>query len=280
MKEEIIQFIGEKEGPTSIILVGVHGDEKCGAEAFERMLPTLEIEAGRVLFGYGNPRAISADKRFMEADLNRMFKCDDLIGEQEKKSYEYGRAQFLKKYLDQADVLLDIHASFTEESSPFIICEENAKEIVKYLPMDTVVSGFDRLEPGGTDGYMNGMGKIGICVECGYLGDSRSLRRAEESIFAFLGARGHRSINMKLKKQSYICMNELYKAKTERFRLTKAFADFEEIEEGQPIGIDGIEEVWARKSGIILFAKNTNQIDDEVFLFGEKKSSLARILQG
>lgn len=281
MREEIIQFVGKREGPTSIILAGVHGDERCGTKALEKLLPTLEIEAGRVLFGYGNPRAISADKRFMEANLNRMFRRDDLIGERERKSYEYGRAQFLRKYLDQADALLDIHASFTEESPPFIICEENAKEIARCLPMDIVVSGFDQLEPGGTDGYMNAIGKIGICVECGYLGDPRSLQRAEESIYAFLSARGHKGGGiMSPKKQSYICMNELYRAKTESFRLVRAFADFEEIEKGQVIGIDGSDEVRAKESGAILFARNTDRIGDESFLFGEKKNSLARCSQG
>ena len=61
MLEEVIQFKGKQDGPTSIILAGVHGDETSGVEAFKKMLPTLVIDRGRVLFGYGNPAAIAAN---------------------------------------------------------------------------------------------------------------------------------------------------------------------------------------------------------------------------
>src|ERR1700674_4153678 len=113
MTDEVIELIGKEKGSTSMILVGVHGDEKCGVEAINKILPNLQIEKGRVLIAYGNPRAIELNIRFTEANLNRMFKSNDHLSESDKKSYEYKRAQFLKKYLDQADALLDVHASFT-----------------------------------------------------------------------------------------------------------------------------------------------------------------------
>lgn len=275
MKKNFTQLIGKEEGLTSVILAGVHGDEKCGVEAFEKLLPNLQIERGRVLFGYGNPRAIEINKRFTEANLNRMFKRDDLLSKEDKESYEYKRAQFLKNYLNQADALLDIHASFTPNSKPFIICEANAKGIIEYLPVDLIVSGFDQVEPGGTDYYMNSIGKIGICVECGYLGNAQSTKIAEESIVAFLQARGHIKKEVNSYKHSYICMYDLYITKTNKFTLSKTFDDFEEISEGQIIGTDGEKEIRAEKRGVILFARNRNKIGDEAFLLGEKKDSLA-----
>lgn len=275
MFEEIIQLIGKENGSTSITLVGVHGDEKCGVEALRKVLSSLEIERGRVLFGYGNPRAIEANQRFIDANLNRMFKTDNSLSKSEKQSYEYERAQFLKSYLNQADALLDIHASRTPNSKPFIICEANAKEIVNYLPVNLIVSGFDKVQPGGADYYMNSMDKIGICIECGYFGDSQSTQIAEEAVFAFLKTRGHIQNDLKPKKQSYILMSDLYKTKTNNFALSKPFDDFEEVSSGQVIGIDGGEEVRVEKEGVILFARNRKQISDEAFLFGEKKDSLA-----
>src|SRR3989338_915503 len=133
MFEECIQVHGKGDGPTSIILAGIHGNETCGIEAVTKILPSLEIDRGRVLIGYGNPRAIEKNVRFTEANLNRMFKDDDLFSEDDKGSYEYKRAQFLKSYLDKADALLDVHASFTPNAKPFIICETNAKGVVEYL---------------------------------------------------------------------------------------------------------------------------------------------------
>ena len=272
MKEDIIELLGKESGPTSIILVGIHGNEKCGVYAMEKLLPSLEIERGRVFIGYGNPRAIEQDVRFTETNINRMFKSDELISEGDRNSYEYSRAQFLKKYLDQADALLDVHSSFTPGARPFIICEPNAKGIVEYLPMDLVVSGFDKWQPGGTDYYMNANGKIGICVECGYLGDSAATQMAEQSIIAFLTARGHIKGDSKIYQQSSAKVYSLYITKTDKFRLSKPFEDFEKILAGQIIGIDGDEEIKSPKDSFILFARDRNKIGDEAFLLGEIKS--------
>src|SRR3990172_7593766 len=127
MFEEIVRVTGKKDGPTSIILAGVHGDEKCGVEALEAVLPTLKIEKGEVFIGYGNPEGIKKNQRYIEVNLNRMFKKDDALSEGDKTSYEYKRAQFLKNYLNQSDALLDIHASRTPTSKAFVICEASAK---------------------------------------------------------------------------------------------------------------------------------------------------------
>ena len=258
-------------GSRIIVREGIGRKIVSGAQKLAEKL-NIEIEKGRVIFGYGNPRALELNKRFIETDLNRIFKDDNLLSPNEKMSYEYKRAQFLKTYFAQADALLDIHASLTPNSKPFIICEANAEGIMKYLPIGLVVSGFDRVEPGGTDYYMNSIGKIGICAECGYFGDSSSIHTAEKSIFAFLKACGHIKNNLKPQKQSYMRIYDLYKTMTNKFTLINPLNDFEEVLKGQVIGIDGGKEVRVKKSGIILFARNREQIGTEAFLFGEKNS--------
>lgn len=275
MFEEITELTGKENGPTSIILTGVHGDERCGVEAMKKLLPTLQILRGRVLVAYGNPRAIEQNVRFTERNLNRMFKSDSLLSDTDKKSYEYQRAQFLKKYLDQADALLDVHASFTPKSRRFAICESNARELIRSLPFDLVVSGFDEVEPGGTDGYMNSKGKIGICAECGFLGDPASTEIAEQCILTFLRLRGHIAGDTKMIPQSYINIYNLYLTKTDAFVLTKPFIDFEEVSSGQLIGMDGKKEVRSPKDSVILFARNRNEKGDEAFLLGEYRKNLA-----
>jgi succinylglutamate desuccinylase len=276
MYEEIIEFTGKETGFTSMVIVGVHGNEVCGVEALKNILPNLKIEKGKVFFAYGNPRAIKQNVRFTEVNLNRMFKLDSLLSDKDKQSYEYNRAQFLKKYLDQADALLDVHASFTPESRRFVICEPNAKEIVETLPFSLIVSGFDQVEPGGTDYYMNKKGGIGICVECGFLGDLSSTDIAEQSIMAFLQTRGHiTGERHTTESQSYIRMYDLYLTQTNDFNLSKSFVDFEEIKSGQILGKDGEKEVKAMKDSVILFARNTNEAGDEAFLLGEDKEDLA-----
>lgn len=265
--EDFVRLTGSESGPTSIVIGGVHGDEICGPEAIFRVLPSLSIERGSVLIGFGNPPAIEKRERFLGANLNRMFA--DILSPEEMASYEYQRAQFMKGYLVQADVLLDIHASMNPQSQPFCICEPNAYGIVQYLPAGLVVSGFDEVEPGGTDYYMNKIGKVGICIECGYREKPESIDLAERAIKTFLGVVGHISASFQCQPQKRIKMYRLYKTKTDNFVLAKEFGDFEELEAGQLIGTDGSEEIRTDRASIILFPKNKEKVGEEAFLLGE-----------
>jgi succinylglutamate desuccinylase len=276
MREEFMQYTGNEDGPTSVVLVGVHGDEVCGVRALDLLLPSMRIERGTVWFGYGNPRAIEQGVRFTENNLNRMFKDDDAFLSDKKKSYEYDRAQYIKQYLDRADALLDVHASYTPDSAPFLICEQNAAGIMEYMPINRVVSGFDAIQPGGTDYYMNRKGKIGICVECGYLGDLSSTQRALESIRVFLACRGHISYEVAIREQSIIRINSMYLAQTDQFRLARQFCDFEELYTGEIIGVDGVETRCVERASVILFARDCDKKEEEAFLLGEKVSGLAK----
>lgn len=260
---------GDLPGPTSVILAGVHGDERGGTEAFEALLPSLTIEKGKVIFLYGNPLAIASNVRFVEANLNRMFRGDSTYTSEERNSYEYKRAQELKGHLNNADALLDIHSSFVPKSRPFIIAEPNSAHITQKLPFNLVVSGFDAVEPGGTDYYMNSIGKPGICVECGYLGDPSTRDSAKEIIVAFLSAQGHISDKPKNNpKQARCLVDFIYMTKSDSFVLAKSFEDFETVAAGQIIGTDGGVPVIAERDGVILFARNREKSHDEGFLFG------------
>jgi len=55
-KDDFIRIEGKvKEGPKSVILAGVHGDERPGIEAFKEILPNLKIDKGIVWLGWANP---------------------------------------------------------------------------------------------------------------------------------------------------------------------------------------------------------------------------------
>lgn len=270
MYEDVIELVGKENGPTSIILAGVHGNEQCGIDALQELLPFLEIQKGRVLVAYGNPRAIETDVRFIEANLNRLFRDEEALSEKERTSYEFSRAQFLKTYLNQADHLLDIHASLTPNSQRFLICEENSVEVTKYLPIPLIVSGFDKIEPGGTDYYMNQRGKIGICIECGYYKNLSSREIAKETVISFLAVCGHIQGTIKEHHQTHISITSLYRTKN-NFTLAREFEDFEEIAEGEIVGKDGTSEIRMPTSGVILFARNRNAPEEEAFLCGRTK---------
>ena len=261
-------------GPTSVILGGVHGDEICGVFAMRQMMTnpeTLRVTKGKVILMYGNLEAIKQNKRLVGENLNRMFLADDaLYSEKAKASYEYKRAMEIRPYLQEADVLLDLHSVGTLDSVPFIICENNGVSIANRFDVSIVCSGLDEAHPGGTDGYMNTIGKIGLCMECGQDTDPVAVDRAMEGVRTFLDTIGHtdKPIPPVNKGQRHIRVTFIYKNEAP-FTLERDFEEFEDIKEGDLIGKDGDKEVRADRDGLIMFARSKQESGGECFCIAE-----------
>lgn len=270
MDGKIRTLKGTKKGPISLVLGGVHGNELCGIEAI-KALATMRIDAGEVMYGIANPRAVEQNVRFIESNLNRMFKPLNEVTEDEKQTYEYLRAQELKPFMNKAEALLDIHASYTPNSQPFLICEPNSLEIAGQLPINRLVSGFGHVEKGGTDGYMADAGKLGLCAECGFKDDLKSHEQALKTLKAFLVARGHIPGRISKPKQHYFHMEKIYITRR-NFTPTKAFDDFEVVPRNGVIGSDGSEVIRVKKETVVLFVRSRKHSGEEAFVSGFKSA--------
>jgi len=258
---------GLKLGKTSVILAGVHGNEKCGLKAFDKIISDLKIEAGTVIFDVGNPKAIKKNKRFLELNLNRAFQKKKAFSKKERGAYEYARAQELKLKLNKADALLDIHSSKNIGSKRFVICEASNFSVAKQLPFRLCVTNFDKFEPGSTDFFMNQQKKIALCIECGQHNDPHAAKVAEKSIKNFLIAMNHIPGKNKENPQKKLKISYLYKNENKNFTLVKEFKDFEKIRKGTLIGFDGKTKVISPYSCKILFAHTIKgKIRQECFL--------------
>ena len=270
--ENIIIKTGKNPGNISTIMAGTHGNEICGIQAFENIIPNLEIEHGTVFFILGNPKAIAENVRYTEYNLNRAFKDISEYSKAELKNYELQRAQEIKKYLDKSSALLDIHSA-KKKTEPFIFCEEKSISTAQELSSKflKIVLGINAVEPGGTDGYMANMGKIGICVECGQHNDKSAITLAEQSIHNFLKNRGHiqKSNNENRADKPIINLEYSYYTKTNSFILERNFSDFEHLEKGTLVGKDSGKSIYTPFSGYIVFARNCNKKNLEGFLLGK-----------
>lgn len=268
--KQLCSFFSFRKGPKVCILAGVHGNETDGIRAIHELKKNLTIERGTVTFIVVNQKAIQKKVRFIDENLNRCFKRG-----YESKTYEYRIAQELKPILSEYDICLDLHNSNTPQSEPFIICEKNAFSYVKYLPIQKIVSGFDTYEPGGTDYYMNLIGKIGICIECGSVQNDGVLF-AKKIITQFLSITG----NLPQKKypvfdQEYYSLIECCVPKGP-FSIAKEFRDFEQVQTNQIIGVDIDKEMKAKKESYILFARSIPQkniLCQEAFLLAQKSNT-------
>ncbi len=254
-------------GPIVTIVGGTHGDEICWVQALDEIMDTIKIKKWKLYLIYGNIEAIEKNTRQIDLNLNRMYRDDSTFTESEKNTIEYKRSREIIPYLDESNALLDLHSSPSIGSPAFIICEENCRDVIDKFPFETVCYGFTEMEPGGTDGYMNSRGKIGICVECGNHNAPDATENALSSIQKFLEYFRMIDVGENTENQKYIYMaTSAYKTKTTKFKVTKKFSDFENIILWQLIWYDGDEAIYSEFDGKVLFARDRDQIGVEGFV--------------
>ena len=110
--------------PYTIHLSGIiHGNE-VGS------LPTLlgvieDLETGTIQFGgkvnitLGNPEASKLNRRFIDADLNRLFLYNQPTEHQD--THEGKRARAMMPILEECDLILDLHQTMLASEMPFYI---------------------------------------------------------------------------------------------------------------------------------------------------------------
>ena len=264
------QIKSNTKGPVITIMGGIHGDEFCGYKAVEYFMKNINtINKGTLNLVVANQLAIKQNKRAVNYNMNRIFR--DKLPEQIKATYEYKRSLRIKEILDQSDILIDLHSS-VEGSQPFVICEENGLELASSVNVKNILTNIDAFHPGSTDGYMNNRSKIGICIECGYKRDPESTNFAVSAVESILVKLGMVDLDLKMKKykQDVFRSEYIYMAKSNEFTIPKKYTDFDIINAGDIVAMDGDTPVKFKKNYHILFANQKAKMDDEAFLLVEK----------
>lgn len=266
---KVIEKLGKTQGKTAVILAGVHGNEICGIIAFDKIIPSLEIKSGKVLFIYSNLEAIRQNKRFIEENLNRCFL--PIQSKEVSQTLEGKTAKEIEPYLDGADFLLDIHASNSINSIPFVITDDNSLEIAETIPCKIISLNWDSFEKGTTDHYMHLNNKKGICFESGYTKDQKSVNRAEDAIISFLTNLDFiEGIKEQIGKKEYFKIVSIYKNNKFPFKKSRDFGDFEVLKEKTLIGKEGNKDVFLDAGFAVLFVRDREDLDNECFLVARK----------
>ncbi len=266
--DSIIVKEGVENGPTVTVFGGVHGNERVGVLAIQKAIKELEIVKGKVIFVFANPSAIEKDVRQIDKNLNRLF-LEDNHGD----AYEDQRARELMEILNSSVALLDIHAVNNPKAPSFVITESNAFDIVKEMDFEIVTSNWYIHEPGATDAYMFRNGKIGICIECGYLKQaSENVDLAFSSILVFLQYFGlitekQSGFN---RSQAYMSVEKIVKKQSDNFHFEKEYSDFDSLEKGELFAKDGQQEYVAEEGQYILFPRSNKSVGEEVFTLAKK----------
>lgn len=267
--DDVIVKSGLRPGKTVAIFCGVHGNERAGILAVDRLATELEPMAGTVYLVRANPPAIEANVRLVNSNLNRLFSRRV----RQPETYEGTRVQELMGLLDGCDALLDLH-SYPEtvapnESVPFAICEPECFPLAAQFDVPVVVSGFASMEDGGSDGYMHAQGKIGICVELGALErPERFMELGVATAKTFLAHFGclPASSSPTPRPQRRLRLTAFRKKTSADFRLAKPFRNLEPVAAGEHVATENGLTLHAAQDSYIIFPNASRPVGVEAFL--------------
>lgn len=188
---------GESAGTALVIFGALHGNEPAGPLAMERIASRMTsgeiplIHGELTMVPVANPGAYAGKERYLEQDLNRVFRRTHQPG-----SYEAALANELAPLIEGSDVFLDIHSTAAPGPTSVFIdfpTEENTR-FAEALGMEYALIGWPALyanNPYGYDSYDTTRfafenGKTGIIIECGQHTEPDTQRVAEESILRSL----------------------------------------------------------------------------------------------
>lgn len=119
-----------------LIIVATHGDEPIGVAIAERLKSSLGPDKERVDFLMANPRAYAIQKRFIDADLNRVYP-----GRARSKRYEERRAVIIYKLASRYRYLIDIHQLAYGRENLIIVPKDKIsdEELIKRVGIKKVI---------------------------------------------------------------------------------------------------------------------------------------------
>ncbi|ETV91808.1 hypothetical protein, variant 4 [Aphanomyces invadans] len=179
------------------VLGGVHGNELTGVHVVEwlkkRCPPLL---SGTLTLILGNPKAIELNQRGSapHADLNRCFTMSvlDSSSTDSSQPYEQARAREIAPFLQQSDLVLDLHAT-NKPSEPFLKMAgpltPQHYAVGRWFPCNVLLHDPLYILAGGialTDEYTGAHGGVGMIFESGIAGDTSRAELVFESVIRIL----------------------------------------------------------------------------------------------
>ena len=101
----------------------IHGNEVGSLPTLIQLIESLETGAisfgGKINITLGNPEASKVNRRFIDADLNRLFLQNQPI--EQRDTHEGKRARAMMPILEECDLILDLHQTMLPSAMPFYI---------------------------------------------------------------------------------------------------------------------------------------------------------------
>lgn len=154
------------------IVGGTHGNELTGVylvDKFDRSPELLKRDSFECLTLIANPQAVTANRRYIDRDLNRSFDNGDLVNI-ELTSYEEQRAKEIALQLNNVDLIIDLHSSTSNMGLTILPSSRHPfnLQLAAYLselhPDVRVCYG---LQCNGNDPMLRSLASLGCTIEVG-----------------------------------------------------------------------------------------------------------------
>lgn len=293
-KRIIGEVIGSEKGPTMVVFAGIHGNEKAGVLAVERILSRIANEnfhfKGNVHFILGNISALNQNVRFKDADLNRVWtpdKMDELKGDSflmDSETSEQIQIYALVRQIVSSErgpfYFLDLHTT-SSPSVPFVTISDslNNRKFASYFPVP-VVLGIEEYLEGPLLTFINDHGYVALGFEGGQHTDPESVINCEYFVWKSLvhaGCIDRDQVKDFEKYREYfagLCCSHQFFEITYRYALSNGqdfemrpdFQNFETIQKDQLLAFSKGLEIRAEKKGRIFMPLYQKQGEDGFFI--------------
>lgn len=303
LKERTIGIFDDgNRGPLVIMLGGIHGNEIAGVKALEYVIKMLEVEHitnerfrfdGRLIAIKGNIQALKSGKRYINRDLNRMFR-NDLMGTiltKEEINYEEKELieiiDFIKNsigdYQPERLFVLDLHTT-TATGGIFTIVDDSPEALKIGLELKApVIEGFLDGIKGTILHYLNSDNLhhdcTALCFEAGQHDDPLSVNRCIAAAVNFLSTVGavdkwhiayrHHKILNDYAAGHPVHSRLIYTHKIQegdQFRMKPGYQNFDNIKEGELLAEDINGPIYSPAEGKILMPHYQEQGEDGFFI--------------
>lgn len=200
--EYVTRFDSGKPGPSVMIQALTHGNEFCGAIALDTLLRDgLAPRAGTLTIAFANVAAYARfdfddpdRSRYIDEDYNRVWSDAELDGPRD--TVELRRARELRRFVDAADFLLDLH-SMHEPCAPIMVCGtiDKGAQFAKRLGVPECLlldtghpAGLRMIERGGFGDPASP--RAAVLIECGQHWEKSSVDVAIDTALRFLTVTG------------------------------------------------------------------------------------------
>lgn len=298
------RFVGAGDGPVTLCVAGLHGNEPAGVAALRRVLERLTRHRppfrGELVALSGNLSALARDCRFLDEDLNRVWTLDRIDAAKEcakdggpppdatVEQKEQGRLlRALEAILDgrspegRDTYFLDLHTT-SSESVPFLTFSDSLRNrsFAAHFPLPLVLGVEEEVEGALLD-YIDHLGHVALGVEGGPHQDPDSVDYLERVVWLALVSAGHLELEhvperdgLRRRLAAAVArVPSVFEVRYrhglrpgDEFRMDPGFRNFQEVERGDRLAHDRRGEIRAPESGRIFLPLYQDKGEEGFFI--------------